>query len=283
MIVSRWPKDIFIYTENHILYISVPFTWLMPRALRTITFYAYSSCFKEIQIGGPGCYLALHYYPDFLRDLPVKVGYDLPGILQRINPLATRTTTGCIRKCQFCGIGCGVIEPGGIVELDDWLDLPIIIDNNVLAATIPHFDKVIDRLIPHGWADFEQGLDARKLTEYHAQRIAEIKEPMVRLALDSMSYRESWEEAYEKLRSAGIRKRQIRSYALIAFDSDPIEAWERCNFIESKGIRVLPMWYHSLDCLKANSVSDAQTKLGWNDYERRRIMQWFYKHKKAVK
>ena len=41
------------------------------------------------------------------------------------------------------------------------------------------------------------------------------------------------------------------------------------------------MWFHELDVMEKNTVTPKQAALGWNDYERRRIMQWFYQHKKA--
>ena len=134
-----------------------------------------------------------------------------------------------------------------------------------------------------GWADFNQGLDARLLTEYHAARLKEIGRPMIRLAMDHSGMRDEWENAYALLRAAGIPKSLIRSYALVGFHTDPGEAWERCRWVESHGVKVLPMWYHALDCLVENSVTEEQGKWGWNDYERRRIMQWFYQHKEAVK
>jgi hypothetical protein len=199
-----------------------------------------------------------------------------------VNPLATRTTTGCRGGCPYCGIGKGLIEPGGFQELEDWPDLPMLNDNNVLAASQSHFDRVIDRLKVHGWADFEQGLDPACLTEYHAGRLAEIKKPMIRLALDRLVKKEVWEVAWENLRRAGVTKASIRSYALIGFDSDPSEAWSRCEWIEGHGIKVLLMWFHELNSLEHNIVTEKQLALGWTDYERRRIMQWFYQHKKAV-
>ncbi len=89
-------------------------------------------------------------------------------------------------------------------------------------------------------------------------------------------------EAFEKLRRAGIAKRNIRSYALVGFDSDPGECWRRCEWVERQKIKVLPMWFHPLDALEKNVVTEKQQKLGWDDFERRRIMQWYYQHKRAV-
>ena len=109
-------------------------------------------------------------------------------------------------------------------------------------------------------------------------RIAEIKKPMVRLSLDSWGSVKSWESAFEKLRVAGLPKRAIRSYALIGFDSGPAEAWERCQWIESHGIKVLPMWFHPLNAMERNKITEDQQDLRWTDLERKRIMQWYYQH-----
>lgn len=272
--MTDWPKKPYQWVENNVLYISIPFTWNLPSVYAQLT--QASWIWDDVVVGGP----AVELMPDYFMALPwVEVRHDMPGILQRINPQATRTTTGCPNRCGFCGIGCGKIEAGGFKELDDWPDLPIICDNNLLAASIKHFDRVIDRLKVHGWADFNQGLDCRLLNEHHAQRLSQINKPIVRLALDSIKQQEQWETAFNKLRNAGIQKKKIRSYALVGFKDTPDEAWERCRWIESHHINVLPMWYHSLDQLQVNTVTQNQTELGWNEHERTRIMGWFYKRR----
>jgi hypothetical protein len=256
------------------LYISIPFTWNLPgiqRQLEQRSFF-----WDKAIVGGPAVKLIPEFFDGF--DF-VAVGGDYPGVLQMINPMATRTTTGCTNRCGYCGVPS--IEPC-FAELDDWPDLPVICDNNLLAASTKHFDQVIDRLINLKTANFNQGLDTRLLTDYHAMRISEIKEPVVYLALDNTAFRDSWECAYDRLRSAGLLKRMIRSYAIVGFNTDPAEAWGRCEWIEGHGVKVMPQWFHDLRTLRHNIVTDEQEKLGWNDYERRKIMQWFYQHKRAV-
>lgn len=256
--------------------ISITFTWDLPEVKRSIMQRSVLSLWERIYVGGPAIKLMPHYFDDLGF---VSIGDIYPGVLQKYNPYATRTTQGCSRHCQFCGVDK---INGEFRELDDWPDLPVIIDDNLLMASQPHFDRVIDRLVKLKYADFNQGLDARLLTEYHAKRIAQIQRPMVRLALDNMAYADDWLNALALLHGAGIAQKNIRSYALIGFNDSPDEAWTRCNFIESRRIKVLPMWFHELDCLKHNTITEKQWQLGWNDYERRRIMQWFYKHRNAV-
>ncbi len=270
-----WPKKHIYWIKNRTLFVSIPFTWELPVVRRQL-FSQLSIEWDRAVVGGPGVYLM----PDYFSDIPeVEVGYSYPGILQRINPLATRTTLGCPNNCAFCAVK--TIEPE-FIELEDWPNLPVICDNNLLAASIKHFDRVIDRLILLGRADFNQGLDARRLTDHHAIRIAEINEPLVYLALDDMRSVDAWGCAYDRLRSAGLFKRQIRSYALVGFNNDPGEAWDRCRWIERHGVKAYPMFYHRLDALKRNTVTRWQQNMGWSDYERRKIMQWFYFHKRAI-
>lgn len=270
-----WPRGPFSWFIGKTLYTSIPFTWNLPDVRDVICQTAY---FKKVIVGGP----ALKLMPDYFSDMShVEVRQSYPGVLQMINPLATRTTEGCINACGFCAVK--TIE-GKFRELPDWPDRPILCDNNLLAASGPHFDKVMDRLERHGWADFNQGLDARLLTDYHACRIAKISKAAatrIRLALDNMGMADKWLEAVNRLRSAKVPKKRIRSYILIGFNTGPDEAWERCRFVEKHIDMALPMWFHELDAMKHNTVTEKQTAHGWNDYERRRIMLWFYQHKRA--
>jgi len=208
-----------------------------------------------------------------------EVGGEIPGVLQRYNAEATRTTVGCPRRCPFCAVP--KVE-GEFRELSDWPDGPIICDNNLLRASVEHFDRVCDKLEKWGWADFNQGLDARFMTGHHTERIKRIGEVRVRMALDNVGVMPAWDKAFANLRAAGISRRNIGSYVLVGFDSDPSDAWRRCAWVEAHGALAYPMWYHDLDCIEKNRVTPKQASLGWRDHERRKIMQWFYQHKRAV-
>jgi hypothetical protein len=264
------PKKPVKWIEDRILYISIPFTWNLPSIKSEID--QKNFLYDKIIIGGP----AICLIPDFFNDCDnVIIGNDLSGILQTINPYATKTSIGCPNKCSFCGVKK---INGDFQELKDWPDLPVLIDDNLLATSQNHFDKVIDRLIKWGWADFNQGLDSRLLTEYHAERLSEIKQPVIRLALDNMSYADKWLNAVEKLKKAKIAKSKIRSYSIVGYKDNPDKAWEKCKIIEKYAGQVLPMWYHPLNSLKHNEFTKDQIETGWTNFERRRLFGWYYFH-----
>ena len=274
MLTFAWPKGPTYWLEGNTLFISIPFTWNLPEVRVKLMQSAFS--YSSVVVGGPAVKLMPGYFSmlDFVRE-----GDNYPGVLQKVNPLATHTTTGCIRHCKFCGIGQGKIEQGGFKELDDWPDLPLICDNNLLASSVGHFDKVIDRLKKWRSPDFNQGLDIRLLNEYHARRFAELKQPKIRLACDDINEKERWTDAVELLLQCGVRRSWISTYALIGFDSGPDECWQRCEYINQIGT-CNPMWFHSInDVLPVNSISPEQLLMGWTSRERIKIMRKFYKAK----
>lgn len=270
-----WPKAPTTWMEGRAKCISIPFTWDLPEVRRSLLFERDLGMWDRVIVGGPAVYLM----PEFFTDLDfVAIGRDAPGVLQRVNALATRTTTGCVRRCQFCGVK--IIEPEWS-ELPDWPDQPVLADNNLLAASPEHFDRVMDRLERHGWADFTQGLDSRLLTDHHAERIARLRDPRtrVRLALDHMSYADDWQAALERLVRAGVSKKLIYSYALVGFRDSPEEAWKRCDFIKRQGVSVLAMRFHPLDALARNVITQEQRDLGWDDDEFKHLMGFYWRRR----
>lgn len=273
----EWTKGPTREADGDTLYVSVPFTWNLPEVLR-------EACqphlfHKRIIIGGPAVKLAQARMPDMLAALPawVTLGDEWPGALQRMNPYATRTTVGCVRGCSFCAVP---ITEGVFRELDDWPDLPIICDNNLLASSPGHFDRVCDRLERHSWCDFNQGLDARLLNAHHAERIGRLRRAQVRLALDHTSLMDEWSAAYELLRRFKVAKNRISTYVLCGHRSDPVDAWRRCQHVDKHSHpAALPQWYHPLDAIEHNAVLPCHTEYGWSMAERSRIMGYYYQHR----
>lgn len=257
-----WSKGIIEWMDNNVVYISVPFTWKLEEARQRATFW---STFYEVTVGGP----AVDLMPYFFSGVDTVVGESV-NALPRHNPDATFTSRGCIRKCKFCAVP--KIE-GDLVELDNWEPKPIICDNNLLACSKVHFDKVIDSLKNVPGVDFNQGLDARLLTNYHAIRIAELHIGAVRLAWDNTKSESKVMGAISKLNKVGISNSAIRVYVLIGFDDTPEDALYRLQTLKDIGIRPCPQRFNPLDTLRR----DSYVSPNWTDRELRKYMRYWSK------
>lgn len=237
-----WAGDGYVeWIEGRTIYLSVVFSWHLQRAYQRAVWYRSQGYY--VRAGGP----AVDLHPDVLAGIAIT---SLPvSALSRHNPRATFTTRGCIRKCPFCAVP--IIE-GDLVELADWEPKPIVCDNNLLAASRAHFNRVIDRLKGIKRVDFNQGLDARLLTQHHAERLAELDLFAVRLAWDDTRLESRFMRAFETLRAVGIPKRGIRVYILIGFNDNPQDALYRLETVRGLGATPYPMRYQPLDAQRRN-------------------------------
>ena len=271
---DEWTKGIAEWTEGRARFLSVPFTWLMPEANRRAH---QQDMFCDItRVGGP----AVKNMPDYIEPSDtVIVGGDVPS-LHRHNANASRTSLGCPNKCSFCAVP--KIEPV-FIEIEDFDVKPILCDNNFLACSETHRERVYNALFDAGLVgqvDFNQGLEARLMTDWDASWLAKLK-ASVRFACDSQAEMKYVKAAYAMVRKAKVAKHRISCYALVGYRSDPEEAWTRCNELD-KGIGInltMPMWHHALDQLRYGIVRDDQIELGWTKQAQRDIMHFFWQHR----
>lgn len=259
-----WPKKAIDWIENGVAYVSVPFTWELPQAYSRCAFLRAQGYW--VRAGGP----AVSLMPNYLTDV-AEIGGEV-NALPHHNPQATFTSRGCIRKCRFCAVP--KIE-GDLIELEEWEAKPIVCDNNLLACNKAHFDKVIDSLKGIPGIDFEQGLDARSLTEHHAIRIAELDLSLVRFAWDNIKSEQVVMRALKKILAVGIPKSKIRVYVLFNFNDTPEDALYRLQALKDMGIWPNPARFQPLDALKRNSY----VAPGWTERELRRMMRYWYKQR----
>jgi len=245
----KWLKDIAQWRIKDTIYLSVVFSWDLDKALRI-----QEQLKLKVVVGGPAAKLAGIQPDDPLPFSP----------LQFHNPLATFTTRGCPNACKFCAVP--KIE-GGLKELPTWEIKPVICDNNLLAASQKHFDRVIDSLKPLPYVDFNQGVDAYLFTDHHARRMAELKAVCVRFAFDSVNDETAVMDAIARARAHGLK--DIGVYVLFGFKDTPEDARYRLERIRSLGVRPNPMRYQPLSCAVKNSfVEEGWTKKELEDTER---------------
>lgn len=259
---KMWSKRMIEWVDDdrEEAFLSVVFTWDLPNAYQRAVWL--SAMGYRVWAGGP----AVDLIPDYLMAVAQCNRQEI-DVLSKHNPLATFTSRGCIRRCAFCAVWR---TEGELRELSNWPVRPIICDNNLLATSRPHFDRVIDSLKPLSGIDFNQGLDARLLTKYHADRLAEL-DCMVRLAFDSVSYESHFMAAFETLRLAGIPKHRIRVYVLVGFDDTPEDALYRLRTVSKLGILPNPMRYNPLNTMQRDSYVGP----GWTNSELIRYVRYW--------
>jgi len=250
----NWRKDIVTWRMRDTLYISMPFTWLVQDASEIARAHK-----GRVIVGGAGAVLMKPDWADeIIRDGPFDV-------MAFYNPMATRTTRGCDRGCEFCAVA--EIE-GPFRELQEWRAAPIICDSSFLSSSKSHFDRVIERLKRFNYVDF-QGIDARHVTPSIARRFTELRHVKIRMGFDCMNDERAVAAAIQTFHHVGIKN--IGIYVLIGFDDSPEEARYKLETVRGWGIRPTPMRYQPLDCTKKNSY----IALGWTNTELKRMVRYY--------
>ena len=157
------------------------------------------------------------------------------------------STRGCKRKCEFCAVN--KFEPKYI----DYIDIKKIIkeiderhgekqnlllmDNNILFSK--DFDKIIDDIKAVGFikgasfgktkrkrkVDFNQGLDARLLTENKMRRLSEIPVDPMRLAFDDIKFKDAYIKAVKLAHK--YNQKNMSNYILYNYKDTPEDFYER--------------------------------------------------------
>lgn len=255
-----WQGGLVEWIEENTAFLSVVFSWQLQEAYQRAVWLRQLG--YHVRAGGP----AVELNPDVMQGVAVTMGK--ASALPYHNPNATFTSRGCIRKCPFCAVPR--IE-GDLIELADWEVKPIVCDNNLLACSRRHFDDVIDRLKPIPDVDFNQGLDARLLSNYHADRLAELDLRVVRLAWDDTRNEKSFLSAFQRLRNAGFPAKRIRVYVLIGFNDTPKDALYRLETIRELKAWPNPMRYQPLSV----KVRNGYVAPGWTDRQLRRFVRYW--------
>ena len=184
--------------------VSVTFTWDLLEGQRLAK--AWANYYNDVEIGGPafgdpGC--------EFEPGRFIKEG-------------VTITSRGCSKKCKFCFVPG---REGAVRELpikEGW----IVQDNNLLACSKLHIEKVFDMLRnqPHP-ADFNGGLDTIYLQDWHRDLLDSIRLKQMFFACDTPAGIKPLERAAGIL--DGISRNKRFCYVLIGFDGEKLADAER--------------------------------------------------------
>lgn len=174
--------------------ISVTFTWDIGEGNRLLK--AWSKYYSDVQIGGPA-------FNDpgngFTPGIFVKQG-------------VTFTSRGCPKKCSFCLVST---REGKIRELPI-IPGNIIQDNNFLACSRSHQEKVFEMLKDQKGIKFSGGLDCDFLNEWHIEQFKKLSISELWFACDRYEDLPRLERAADLLSDFPQNKK--RCYVLIGFN-----------------------------------------------------------------
>lgn len=206
-------------------------------------------------------------------------------------------TRGCPNRCSFCAVH--KIEPifNGYFPLRRQIQLIeelygekqdlILMDNNVLAserfrdiiqdikalgfkkgATYSYRNKTGRICTRNRYVDFNQGLDARLLSEEKMALLSEIAIRPARIAFDDIRFRDLYEEKIRLAAKYGIR--HLSNYILYNFNDHPDEFYDRLmvnlDLNEELGLKIFSFPMRYVDLKSKNRLTSTPGNIGkhWN-------------------
>lgn len=252
------------------IYVTSLFTWAWQPVWEAIQFY--SRLFPDSELWLGGLYASLmprhaalsgidpnHISKGIFTDAEdLCPDYSLvPEWNKRVGGSIIFSSRGCIWSCPYCAVP-RLEGPLSAVKYSIkhliWQGHKRVIffDNNFLAS--PGWESVLKEVEELNLrVDFNQGLDARLLSEKVARRISRLKiDRFIRLAYDYRQMRPHVKKAIDILKSHGINGRNILVYALYNFTDSPQDLFERMKDTLSWGAVFYPMRYQPLNTLTKN-------------------------------
>lgn len=156
-----------------------------------------------------------------MDELPAEIDVMFPdySIYPKCNYAIGFLTRGCIRKCPWCVVPR---KEGGIRKYRNWRDIKrpdsrdiVFMDNNVLACDwgIEQIESMVGENVR---VDFNQGLDARLITNDVARMLSQLKWiRFIRMSADTDAMLEVVLSAIDRLRHYGVKPYRIFVYVLV--------------------------------------------------------------------
>jgi hypothetical protein len=242
------------------------FTWAWRPVWEAVAFYR--ALFPSAKISLGGIYATL--MPDHAKQCGVdEIFAGIDGSAEDLMPdyeLVPKwhkeraasivfSTRGYIRKCGFCAVPRLEGKPFQMRNTTHITHLVhpdhkrvIFWDNNILGES--HWPEVFEELRELGLeADFNQGLDARLITEHVAHELKKLKLPTIRMAYDFLGMQKIMRRAVINLRTAGVgihRMSHVCCYVLYNHRDTPEDLFERIRDLLAWGVAAYPMRYQPL-------------------------------------
>ena len=266
--------------KPHRIYVASLFTWDWKAVWSAVKYYKSEYPRAEVWVGG--------IYASLLPDHAKLSGADVvwEGLMPEIEEVfpdysevpewkstVLFASRGCPRRCGFCSVpkleGAPMPGEGSIKSrLHPDYQRAVFFDNNILG--MPNWREVFEELIELGVeVDFNQGMDARLITDESAKLLSKMNIPVIRLAFDYAGIRPWVEQAIGHLKNHGIRGRRIVFYVLHNYVDSPQGFFERVRDLLDWGVVVYPMRYEPLCTLQKNQFVSPQ----WTPEELKMVAQ----------
>lgn len=203
------------FDEADEVHVSATFTWDLPRAEWLAEQW---TPVAPVKIGGPA-----------LND---RGGEFKPGMY--IKPGYVITSRGCPNNCWFCDAWKREGQSVRELTIGDGFNL---LDNNILACSVDHQEKVFEMLSRQKHRPMlTGGLEAARFTDHHADILLKLKPQTYAFAYDEPSDWEPLVNAAKICRESGLIGPGIghacRAYVLIGYPRDTMEkAQERLKAV----------------------------------------------------
>jgi len=234
------------------IYIATMFTYQWKATLHTIKFYHRNKQGAPLKVGGV---LASLLADDLEQETGIRPHVGLFDDVDRLPPdyhlfdgvyeypvhdaSIGYTTRGCIRHCPFCAVSDLEPEYVPYIPLKNQIDSTkkdlILLDNNVLASD--EFPRIVREIKECDFqkgakfngklrrVDFNQGVDARLVTDEKMKLLSEIAIHPLRIAFDHIELKDLYVEKIRLARKYGIR--HLSNYILYNFNDTPEDFYER--------------------------------------------------------
>lgn len=204
------------------VHISTVFRWDLEKAERLADAW---KIIAPVKIGGPA---TRERADGFIPGMYLKNGI-------------TFTSRGCPNKCWFCSVWK---RDGNIRELETIHPGNIIQDDNFLATSIKHQQKVFKMLETQKQIQFAGGLDPKFFGKWQCEKLSKLSINQLFFAYDTPDDFEPLLYASKLLIKHGFNRHKLRCYALIGYPKDTLDAAETRMFeMVSMGFYPMAMLY----------------------------------------